>query len=254
MDNAVSLAREVLMQDMEVDVVSGQLWPRPDFRNYAHEECLICYGEIDFVREFQRQVASIPGAWCNFGNMKCSVYYAYLGEYLLNKSYAMMPVGDLLRRWEELTGLVNGKSLFIRPESGAKPFTGYVVSPGEKHKITALVESVGPDLLVVVSPEKKISTEWRFVVCDKMVVAGCQYLPNISPGWSTPSFRLAEQIASQEWQPDLCYTVDIAESEGEVYLLEINSFSCAGFYDCNLRSIVRCASETAKEEWLDYNE
>jgi hypothetical protein len=32
------------------------------------------------------------------------------------------------------------------------------------------------------------------------------------------------------WYPESVYTIDICESEGELYVLELGSFSCAGEY------------------------
>jgi hypothetical protein len=161
----------------------------------------------------------------------------------------MLPAGDLLRRWENLT---NDGSLFIRPDSGAKPFTGHVVAPDEKHKIKSLIRAIGPESLVVVAPAREIGEENRFVICDRKVVAGSRYLPDESPDYKNSFLRLADKIARHKWQPDLCYTVDIAESEGGIYLLEINSFSCAGFYQCNINHIVKCASAAAMREWEEY--
>jgi len=243
---------EVLRQGMQVRRIEHRLGAQVDFDGYNPHDCIVCYGDIDFVRQVHRRAPFIPGAWCNFDHMKCSTYYAYLGKYLLNQQYAMMPVGDLLRRWDDLSSIVPGKSLFIRPDSGAKPFTGYVVAPDEKHHIRTLVEAVGPETLVVATLEKPITAEWRFVICNKNVVASCQYLPCQSTWVHPEAFRLAYKIAHHTWQPDLCYTVDIAESEDKMYLLEINSFSCAGFYQCNMEAIVRNASQVAFEEWAEY--
>lgn len=220
--------------------------------DYDRNACVICYGDIDFVRQVVKSAPFIPGVWCNFNNMKCSTYYAYLGDHLLNQQYLMMPIGDLSRRWVDLTIAWDRGSLFIRPDSGTKPFTGYVVAPDESYKIQTLIQTVGPETLVVVAPEKEITAEWRFVICDRKVVAGCQYLPNELSNYPPSSFRLAEIIATQEWQPDLCYTVDIVESEGEVRLMEINGFSCAGLYGCDMVSIVCWASKAAIKEWKDY--
>lgn len=226
--------------------------------------CIIAYGDIDFVRQVNKSTPFIPGAYCNFHNMKCSTYYTYLGGHLLNQQYLIMPVGELLRRWDDLTLISDSFStrmpLFIRPDSGAKPFTGYVVKPDDKHEIQSLVQVVGPETLVIISPEKIITAEWRFVICDKKVIAGSQYLPTEqaltaeSIECNSPSlWCLAQTIASQEWQPDLCYTVDIAESGGDVYLLEVNSFSCAGLYSCDLESVVREVSLVAMGEWREYH-
>ena len=243
---------EVLSQGMQVRKIECRPGEKIHFGEYDPQDCILCYGEIDFVRQVNQRAPFIPGVWCNFTNMKCSTYYAYLGEHLLNQQYTMMPVGDLLRRWDRMVEQATDQSWFIRPDSGAKPFTGYVVTPDEKHKIQTLVQAVGPEMLIIISPEKQITAEWRFVICDKKVAAGCQYLPTESPSYPTSSLRLAEIIASQEWQPDLCYTVDIAESEGKMHLLEINSFSSAGFYDCDVASIIKHASIIAEKEWNDY--
>ena len=243
---------EVLAQGMQVRRIEHRLGAQVDFSGYNPHDCIVCYGDIDFVRQVHKMAPFIPGAWCNFHHMKCSTYYAHLGEHLLNQQYMMMPVGDLLRRWDTLITYAPDQSWFIRPDSGAKPFTGYVVAPSEKHKIQTLVQAVGPETLIVVSPELPIAAEWRFVICDRKVVTGCRYLPDESPNLEPSSLRLAGKIASQEWQPDLCYTVDIAESLGRMYLLEINSFSCAGLYDCNMRSIIEQASKVATDEWKEY--
>jgi len=243
---------EVLKQGMKVREIEHRLGAHVDFDGYNPHDCIVCYGDIDFVRQVHRRAPFIPGAWCNFDNMKCSTYYAYLGGHLLNQQYMMIPIGDLLRKWDMLVEQAPGQSWFLRPDSGAKPFTGYVVAPDEKHKIQTLVQAVGPETLIVVAPSVAIVAEWRFVICDREVVAGCKYLPDESPNYPPSSFRLAQQIASQEWQPDLCYTVDIAEAVGDMHLLEINSFSCAGLYGCDMEAIVRCASIVAKNEWGEY--
>lgn len=250
------MRNEVISQGMTVYGISHRLGQQVDFSKYDSKGCIVCYGDIDFIRQVTTRAPFIPGAFCNFHNMKCSTYYAYFGKYLLNGQYMMMPVGDLLTKWEEFC-----ESLFVRPDSGAKPFIGYVVAPNEKDKIQTLVQSVGPETLVVIAPEQKIETEWRFVICDKKVIAGCEYLPTersypITP-WikssKPPLFRLAEEIASQEWQPDLCYTIDIAETDlGEIRLLEINSFSCAGLYCCDMSSVIHHVSEVAGKEWKEY--
>lgn len=247
-----AMIAEVERQGMKVIPFERRLRLQVDFSVYNPHDCIICYGDIDFVRLVHRMAPFIPGVWCNFDNMKCSTYYAYLGEHLLNQQYIMMPIGDLLRRYDELITYATDQSWFLRPDSGAKLFTGYVIEPDVKHKVQTLAQVFGPETLIILAPERNITSEFRFVICNRKVVAGCQYLPHVSTNYPSSSFRLADVIASQEWQPDLCYTVDIVESDGEMYLLEINSFSCAGFYDCGIASIVEWASKSAYDEWAEY--
>ncbi len=248
-----SMIAAVKNQGMGVYGIEYDLGKRIDFGKLydttISNDCVICYGDISFIGQIRRKSAFVPGAYCNFENMKCSIYYAYFGEFLLNKDYIILPLGDLPRRLGSI--VYPYRTFFIRPDSGTKPFTGYHINYDHKNKIQTLLETSGPETLVVVSQLKEITNEWRFVICNRKVVAGSQYLPIESSVYPPSSYRLAEIIASQDWQPDICYTVDIAESEGKMHLLEINSFSCAGFYNCNIEDIVRYASIAAREEWKD---
>lgn len=258
-----SIINEIEHQGMAVWRIDHTMGLNIDFEHNMNHGCVVCYGDIDFVRQVRNRAPFIPGAWCNFNNMKCSSYYAHFGEHLLNKSYVMMPIGDLIRRSDDLGVVVPGfnsellsndsKSIFIRPDSGAKLFTGYTIDLKDKHKIQTLIQAVGPETLVVISPWKEILAEWRFVVCDRKVVAGCQYLPVESSNYPETALRLAIKITEHDWQPDLCYTIDIAKySDGKMYLLEINSFSCSGLYCCNIESVIKYASDAAVKEWKEY--
>ena len=167
-----SIISEVLRQGMQVIEIEYHLENNIDFAKLVGIKgdilcfkdsrlCVVCYGDIDFVRQVHRRASFVPGVWCNFDNMKCSTYYAHFGEHLLNQQYVMMPVGELWRRWDNLS-LVRSvftmaelefmeptfvfeqhESLFVRPNSGAKPFTGYVVRSGEMHKIQQLIKATG---------------------------------------------------------------------------------------------------------------
>ncbi len=266
------LIKEVTHQGMEVIYFRHDSCKDLPLDMFRPEDCVIYYGSIDFMRLVKSGSSSIPGGWCNFENMKCSTYYSYFGAYILNRQYSMMPIGDLIRRWESIcvyTSLLNsGKllstkidrvvqtcgSLFVRPNSGTKPFTGHVLRHDQVYRLESLIQMVGPETLVVISPEKHITGEWRYIICEGKVVAGSKYLPEETCAAHAPSLRLATVIASQEWQPDICYTVDICESGGEMHLLEINSFSSAGFYKSNLFCIVDGASRAAVREWEDYRD
>jgi hypothetical protein len=40
--------------------------------------------------------------------------------------------------------------------------------------------------------------------------------------------------------------LDVGESEGDFHIVELNSFSCSGLYECELAPVVAMASETAR--------
>ena len=64
---------------------------------------------------------------------------------------------------------------------------------------------------------------------------------------------MALKIASNDWQPDLVYSVDIARQLGGYYLLEINSFASAGIYACDAEKLVKRVSELAEDKWNKEN-
>jgi FG-GAP-like repeat len=47
------------------------------------------------------------------------------------------------------------------------------------------------------------------------------------------------------------FMVDVCESDGELYLLELNGFSCSAIYPCDYRAVVSVASDLATRRWQD---
>jgi len=244
------MVAEVRRQDMEavpvefsnldpIRIPSTTAWP------------VVCYGDIDFIRYVRRYAPWVPGAFANFDNLKCSTYYAYLGKHLLNQDYRMMPLGELLRLGNKNTfPRMRGFSLFVRPDSGTKPFTGQIVERYDDAE--QLLQQNSPEELIVVSTAKMIDKEWRFVICEGRVVTGCGYLPEENDTVPIGVWRFAQQIASESWQPDLCYTMDICQCGEDLFLLEINSLSCAGLYKCYMPNVVRAVSRAACNEWNEH--
>jgi len=242
------LMAEVLRQDMDVVKAEYDFGKCFDFSPYTGQDCIVCYGDISFTGDIHRRAPFVPGVWRNVNSYKCSTYYAHFGELMLNQDCVLLPLAELVRRWDDFV-VYPGSELFVRPDSGTKPFTGYVT---DRHKIQSLLDSVGPETLVLAAHPQLIFNELRFVICGNKVVAGCQYLPIEDVDYSTLALCLAIKVATHKWSPDLVYTVDIAETPDGFRVLEINSFSCAGLYSCNLEPIVRSISQLALEEWADY--
>ena len=113
-------------------------------------------------------------------------------------------------------------------------------------------------IILLVSSSKPIMEEWRCVVVDRKVVAFSQYQVcgklNIKRTIKPGALLLAEEIAKEEWQPDIAYTLDVCKSNEEYGMLEVNSFSCSGLYKSDMMPIVSSISEVAVKEWLEYNE
>ena len=76
---------------------------------------------------------------------------------------------------------------------------------------------------------------------------------NAKGGCDREALNLAEIIAQEIWQPEMCYSVDICKMNNDYYLLECNSFSCLGLYSCDCEAIVKGVSEAALKEYNEYN-
>jgi hypothetical protein len=99
-------------------------------------------------------------------------------------------------------------------------------------------------------------SEWRFVVCQHRIIAGSRYQPSQPVGDNeedAAAWNLAAHIARTPWQPDPMWILDICKTSGGLSLLEINSFSCSGFYACDVEPIVREATRLALWEWMEIN-
>jgi hypothetical protein len=175
---------------------------------------------------------------------------------MLNDDFVILPFAEFRRR-----GLGRwGGQCFLRPNAVTKSFTGMVIDeesfPAEVNALEKL-QYVMPDDLVVAATARRIERETRFVIVDGEVVSGSTYGWNGNADFGLPideqSLSLAREVASREWQPDRAYTCDVALTEigGQTVarLVELNSFSCAGLYACDLDNVVAAVSAMTLDEW-----
>jgi len=226
-------------------------------------DCVIVHSTLNMAQQLRREVAWIPGVYCNFDNMKCTTYYSHWGNFLLNNDYVMIPFMEFVRRSDEFYKMfgVDG-CIFIRPNNGTKSFTGHVLPKDELESETKIINQYSnidlDKLLIIISSPKVIDVEWRVVIADKQVVTLSQYKKDgkLNTNNDTSNYdvlKLARGMAKHDWQPDRVYTIDIALSNGVYSLLEINSFSCSGLYNCDYSAVVKYVSLVAENEWMEYN-
>ncbi len=89
--------------------------------------------------------------------------------------------------------------------------------------------------LVVVAAPRPIAIEWRLVVVEDRVIAASQYAEGgtraIQPGSPDDVREFATtMLAEVRWRPDPIFMLDVCESEGRFWLVELNSFSCSWLY------------------------
>jgi len=270
------LLTEIENQGHNLKLIKYKPFESGNYRNlYNEKDCVIFYGSINLARQLQRETPWVPGPVVNFRNYNCSTYYAHWGKYLLNNDYVMMPYAELCRRRHQVCEMLGHATpekshLFIRPDDGCKTFGGHCVDEKDFKRLDGPVGPMTrPDTLIVAASPKSLYYEWRMIICDGKAISGSQYkLADklvISSKIPNSVWDKANEIASSDWQPDRLYTLDLCNwgptashdlktGCNDIYLLESNSFACAGLYDSNPEPIVREASRVALEEWQDIYE
>lgn len=220
---------------------------------YPKNTCVISYGSVNLIKQIRR-TSWVPGCFCNFNNFKFSKYSSYLGDYLLNQNFVIVPLAELVRRrYFFYKTFGEDGCIFIKPDNGDKPFTGKLIfEENFDGDLSIIKEYNDPNLLVVVSAPKMIREEWRFFVSKKKVLTGSRYRhlgKHVEEScFDKSAVELVKEILNVNFEPDPIYTIDICKTPEGYFLLELNSFSCAGFYGCNINMLAKISTELAWEE------
>jgi len=247
---------------------------------YGPDQCVVFYGSLNFGRKLKK-LAWTPGVYLNDKALECSMYYPYLKNLLLHyQDFLMLPYGVLNDHKKTIFDHFKTDKVFIRPNSNMKEFTGMICTEEDYFDCVKLAGfyDVDPNLLVLISRVEPLEKEWRFVIVDGEPVAGSLYRDwsspeKIMPGTVTRDYVLMNSHsvwegyegkegsnalmlayeAAKRYNPDRCWTVDIAKTEyGTYHVLEIGCFSCAGLYGMDLEKVVDKVSEEALKEWKEY--
>ena len=256
---AIALKAEVERQGMscfEVDYRPGKQ-PPGDVSgcwNLAEDACAVLWGTLPLVRQVQLHHNWTPGGWCNVENLEYGTYSTHFGEFLLNGFHAMLPGGAAAGLQEYLFDKYGANDeIFVRPSGVQKLFPGKVVYKDNFEEAIA-TSRYDPAMQVVVAPPKEIGREWRLVIAGDEIVASSQYRDSgaisIMPDCPIQVSEYASDVLRRvTWRPESLFVMDVCESDDRLYVLELNSFSCSGFYECDVEPIVRQASEIAENEW-----
>ena len=244
------------MNWFEVDYRPGKKPPDDIFgcRNVADDACVILWGTLPLMQQVQLHHKWVPGGWCNVEKLDCATYSLHFGPFLLNGRHSILPGVDAIEREEELFSQFGADNeVFVRPSGVRKLFPGKVVYKDNFREAIA-ASHYDPAMQVLVAPPKDIGREWRLVIAGDEVVAASQYRENgeivTFPDYSEQVSQFAaDALRHVQWRPDTLFVMDICEAENRLQILDLNSFSCSGFYDCDAEAIVRAASVAAENEW-----
>lgn len=134
------------------------------------------------------------------------------------------------------------KRIFIRPVHDTKQMLATVI---EKENFDYSLElfRYGKEqgFEIMISEFKEIKAEFRLFIVHGKVVAHSLYKLNgsvcIAPTVPDEIIIKAEEL-STIWTPADAFVMDFAETEDGFKVLEVNNINCAGFYACDIPSIV----------------
>lgn len=164
---------------------------------------------------------------------------------VLNDDMVFVPAG-LLVKLADHAGFSRSTKWFLRPDSGLKSFTGFCIEDSWEaiHRELTVYQKVSPTELVGIASAKELgNVEWRFWIVNRTVVAHSPYSwslpvgPNAGEQVPQHAMSIANQMARNQWQPDISYVVDVAESKGRYFLNEINAASTSGLYQAHLSDL-----------------
>lgn len=226
----------------------------------CHDECAVLFGSHSFVKAVNADGRFQPGALGVNLRTRASSYMSNLPlDWFLNREGRFMTWAMFKHRAKELFYEHDTNMMFVRPDSGFKTFAGQRIKFGTiEDDISTLDQTSGvmADTLILINPGIEIQSEFRFVIADKQVIAGSEYRwdgkLDVRRDWPQECWDMAQSVAEHDWQVDIAYTCDVALTNLGPRIVELNGFSCAGLYACDLNKVVDGVSAAAFREWAEW--
>lgn len=222
------------------------------FEKLDIEGPVIFHGSLQGADWVRKHTAWAPGAVESHSALECRAYYPLLQERILNREHVFLPFGCLTAQKDLLLrALGEDDCIFIRPDSNRKLFTGQIVCKDTWDKDVSLLgwydDVVLPSTMVVVARPQVVVHEWRFFVAQGQVVTGSRYRKNqkvvrelADPDMMAVAQNMATFALQRGFNPDPVWVLDLcSDSTGNVHILEVGSFSCAGLYAADTDLLVQ---------------
>lgn len=131
---------------------------------------------------------------------------------------------------------------FFKPCLDNKTIAGSVKNSSDIIKFCQLVnQGIIPDTDVdtkwILSVPYGIESEYRLFVIDGNIITGSQYTPVHDSRVPFSVINFAHKIIAH-WCPEDMFVLDIAVSNGNFFVMEIQNFHSAGFYESDINLLV----------------
>lgn len=256
------LIKEVRNQGMECIVLNITNHFTLQEGIFKSGDCIIFQGSIQLFEKLRSKLGPqgcYPIGWVTDENYLCSTYYPKFKNLLFNDKHVICTVCALKEnRFDYYRKFGKEALIFIRPDSGKKIFSGQLLDLQDFDRFwnNSISCSAKDTDLVIVSTPKNINGEWRFICSNKgEIIAQSTYMyqgqRTYIPSAPSGATDLCKAVLSVGWYPDPVFTIDIVEdNDGKFWLMEFNSFTSAGTYAADKKSIVKEVSNIALEQCL----
>lgn len=206
------------------------------------------WGSTGFVAHAVASRQWTPGAFYPAGAFHASAWTPKYGRHVLNSDARFMTLAGIRG-----LDLPEGLRFFTRPDADTKGFGGTVMDlAGLREWLQRETNRVGArfgeNTRCVFASEKPITREWRLFIVDGEISSASLYREHGTPRETSGAPGYIHEFARErmaEHCPTPCYVMDIAESDGQLFVLELNALNSSGFFACDVQTIIRMTTEFA---------
>lgn len=210
----------------------------------------IFYGPVNFISRMEK-LKYIPGVY----GTPDSFSYDELCNNIPNDLLFNSPNDSFVGTAQQIIdkyNTTNNISLFFKPFRDDKSVIGSVKDIEDIKSFCKLVtEGKIPDVdnntKFIISIPYGIETEYRLFVVDGEIITGSEYKPNLSRHIPQNVIEFGKEIINY-WNPFPLFVLDVAVSNGNCFVMEIQNFHSAGHYKSDMKEIINKVNELLKRK------
>ena len=199
---------------------------------------IYCYGSYTLSKHVVGRGYK-PGAFIS-NDSSLDNLLAHYGNYMLNSDMICGKLGSIIPKLD---------NFFIKPMEDTKAFTAEVMNKDTFNKFVENIYNVSKngfstitlDTNVIISSIKEINAEFRFFIVNGNVVTYSQYKIGdrvvYDPHVDEYIIKFAEKMVHL-YEPDDAFVIDIAISNDELKVIEVNCINSSGLYAINLPKLI----------------
>lgn len=225
-----------------------------------NDEPIVVYSTINAAR----RIPHYYGHYLNEQLMACNVYMSLFDTHpdnFLNQDHLFCTFQKLKDDYDFYYDLFKKDSLFFRPNNGVKEFTGGVIHRENMMRELEAMEymyNISPESMILVSTPKKIHEEARFLIGNGEIIASSRYQikgkHKTDTNVAQTSIDFVETVLRQSyWRPAELFCLDVAETDNGPKIIELNSFSCSGWYAMDAEYVIREVSNIVYNNYKKEN-